>query len=60
MPSYGSAQSTGSQPTAASSAFALEKWRHPKNPFDALSGDGCAYVSTWWRVASTTAPFCCA
>ena len=23
-------------------------------------GDGCAAVSTWWRVVSTIAPFCCA
>ena len=44
----------------SSSAFAREKCRQPKKPLLAEYGDGCAAVSTWWRVVSTIAPFCCA
>ena len=45
-PAHGSAHSTGSFPPAASSSFAREKWRQPKNPFAALYGEGWAAVRT--------------
>ena len=48
------------RPPSSSRAFAREKWRQPKKPLLAEYGDGCAAVSTWWRVVSTIAPFCCA
>ncbi len=48
----GSCQSMGGSPSACRAALVLEKWRQPKNPRVADSGEGCGAFSTVWRVVS--------
>ena len=53
----GNAQSMGGKPRCSRKAFALEKWRQPKKPLCALSGEGCGAFSTRCRDVSTNSAF---
>ena len=53
-------QSIGASPCCSNSWLVCEKWRQPKNPRWAESGDGCGAFNTWWRLRSIKLPFFCA
>ena len=53
----GSCQSIGGRPADSSAVFALEKWRQPKNPRVAESGEGCGAFKTVCRFVSIHSAF---